>query len=262
MWFWLVISTRPVATSPHRVVAAVVAEGQLERGPAQGVAQQLVAEADAEHRDPAQQVGDVGEWSATGAGSPGPLDRNTPSGWRASTSAAEVDAGHNLDVAEVGELVQDRGLDPEVEGDDAPARRCAGDEVRLGGGDLARRSRAVGSRPPPPRPARSSLAVAGAEGGGHGAVRRRWRVSRRVSMPAMPGSLMSGRKSSSDSLRSPIRATPGQLADDEPPAKGRRLSSSVGVHAVVADVRVGEGDDLPRVGRVGDHLLIARRARC
>ena len=36
------------------------------------------------------------------AGSPGPLDRNTPSGSRASTSAAVVDAGTTSTAAELG----------------------------------------------------------------------------------------------------------------------------------------------------------------
>ena len=44
-----------------------------------------------------------------------------------------------------------------------------------------------------------------------------------------------------------------------PRQNGRRLSSSAGGHAVVADVRVGEGDDLAGVGRVGDDLLVARQ---
>ena len=42
-----------------------------------------------------------------------------------------------------------------------------------------------------------------------------------------------------------------------PRQKGRRLSSSSGGDAVVADVGVGEADHLAGVGRVGDDLLIA-----
>ena len=50
---------RPVPQPLHRVVAAVVAEGELERRPAQGRRHQLVAEADAEDGDVGrQQVAD------------------------------------------------------------------------------------------------------------------------------------------------------------------------------------------------------------
>ena len=78
----------------HRVVGAVVAERQLDRRPAERRRQQLVAEADAEHRHRrAEQLGDDAAAPATQAGSPGPLDRKMPSGSRASTSAAGVVAG-------------------------------------------------------------------------------------------------------------------------------------------------------------------------
>ncbi len=55
----------------------------------------------------------------------------------------------------------------------------------------------------------------------------------------------------------PVRVTPGQLADDDA-ATERPAALVVGVvDAVVADVGVGEGDDLTGVGRVGDDLLVA-----
>ena len=93
LWFWLVISIAPVVRSLHRVVGAVVAERQLDRLAAEGPAEQLVAEADAEHRD----LRRAGRGWLDGVGHlgrvAGPLDRNTPSGSRARTSAAGVDAG-------------------------------------------------------------------------------------------------------------------------------------------------------------------------
>src|SRR5213079_2060210 len=49
----------------------------------------------------------------------------------------------------------------------------------------------------------------------------------------------------------------GQVAHDDAATEGTpALVVGVG-HAVVADVGVGEGDDLAGVGRVGDDLLIA-----
>ena len=65
----------------HRVVGAVVAERQLDGGAAERRRQQLVAEADAEHRHRrAEQLADDAAAPATQAGSPGPLDRKMPSG--------------------------------------------------------------------------------------------------------------------------------------------------------------------------------------
>src|SRR6266550_5086880 len=94
----------------HRMVGAVVPEPQLERLGAERAPEDLVTEADAEHGHLAEEAGDgvgragltgtsprrpatVSAAPATAAGSPGPLDRNTPSGPRASTSAAGVGAG-------------------------------------------------------------------------------------------------------------------------------------------------------------------------
>ena len=94
--------------------------GSLNVSAAERRRQELVAEADAEHRHLAEQAA---RWrrrrSGTGAGSPGPLDRNTPSGSRASTSAAGVDAGTTSTVASRAtrwrRIVR---LDAEVVGDD------------------------------------------------------------------------------------------------------------------------------------------------
>ena len=62
-------------------------------------------------------------------------------------------------------------------------------------------------------------------------------------------------------LAAPARPAAGQVAHDHAAAE-RPPGLEVGqVHAVVPDVRVGEGDDLPGVGRVGDHLLVAGQHR-
>ena len=58
----------------------------------------------------------------------------------------------------------------------------------------------------------------------------------------------------------PVVAVPsGQVADDDSTAERTARLEVAGVHPVVADVRVGEGDDLAGVRRIGDHLLIARQ---
>src|SRR5436190_1890782 len=104
---------------------------------------------------------------ATAAGSPGPLDRNTPSGPRASTSAAGVDPGDAGHVMATQEVVQ-----------------------ALGG--------------------------------------------------------------------APVAGAAGQIADQDAGAERPPALDVLGVHAVVPDVRVREGDHLPGVRRVGEDLLVTR----
>src|SRR5690606_27513292 len=62
-------------------------------------------------------------------------------------------------------------------------------------------------------------------------------------------------------LGSPRGAASGQVAHDDAPAEGPTGLEVGRRHAVVADVGVGKGDDLPGVGRVGDHLLVAGEDR-
>ena len=62
--------------------------------------------------------------------------------------------------------------------------------------------------------------------------------------------------------RAPVRRTPRQVTHDHAPAVRRPRFVVVAVDAVVADVRIGEGDDLTRVRRIGDDLLVAGRAPC
>ena len=83
----------------HRVVGAAVAEAQLERLEAEGPAEQLVAEADPEHR-PASSIARTSSTQAgSAAGSPGPLARTIPSGDAASTSAAGASHGITVTLA-------------------------------------------------------------------------------------------------------------------------------------------------------------------
>ena len=127
-WFWLVIITRPVSRSMHRVVGAVVAELHLDGARAAREAEQLVAEADAEHRhvgleelaDRLDRVvaglriaGAVGEEHAVG------LQRQHLVGRR-------LRRHHGHAAAVVGEQAQDVALDAEVVGDHVQALARAG----------------------------------------------------------------------------------------------------------------------------------------
>ena len=55
--------------------------------------------------------------------------------------------------------------------------------------------------------------------------------------------------------------SPRRLTYDEPSDLGHRGLPILDVHAIVADQRVRHGDELTRVGRIGQNLLIARHAR-
>ena len=86
---------------------------------------------------------------------------------------------------------------------------------------------------------------------------RMWRTRARVSIPSMPRTP----QPSSQSIQPPFGARRVfgvlRLAHDHPASV-----DAVGLHrlrgdAVVPDQRIGEGDDLARVGGVGDRLLVA-----
>jgi len=54
-----------------------------------------------------------------------------------------------------------------------------------------------------------------------------------------------------------VAVAPGEVAHDDAAAEQPAGLEVGGGDAVVADVRRGEGDDLPRIGRIGEHLLVA-----
>ena len=85
---------------------------------------------------------------------------------------------------------------------------------------------------------------------------RRWRVRARVSTPVMPATSCSASHCPKDALRSPTAGQRRQLAHHNA-GEPRRVGLLVGRgDAVVADLRRGEGHDLPAVGGVGGDLLI------
>ena len=81
-------------------------------------------------------------------------------------------------------------------------------------------------------------------------------------MPAMPGHAVAHEHRLEVALGPLVALPAGELADDDAPAERPAGLEVGGVDAVVADVRVGEGDDLAGVARVGDHLLVAATSRC
>ena len=128
-----------------------------------------------------------------------------------------VDGRHDLDRAERGEVAQDRALDAEVVGDDRARRRRLPSCTVYGSarGDLGDEVDAVGARLGRGRGAQRRPPTAVPNAPGIAPVSRSSRVSRRVSMPAMP--LMPKRRSiaSSECLGPLVAVPPGQLAHDD-----------------------------------------------
>ena len=117
------------------------------------------------------------------------------------------------------EVAQDRALDAEVVGDDPERRVLAADGVGLGGGDVGDEVDAVGAGLGAPR--RHVTAVSSVPNApGMAPASRRWRVSRRVSMPAMPGTpwrTQEGRRGSPSAA--PVAVAAGEVAHDDAAAE-------------------------------------------
>ena len=86
---------------------------------------------------------------------------------------------------------------------------------------------------------------------------RRMRVSRRVSMSAIATTPCAAGTPASVCSRAPARRAQRQVADHQAGGVDPRRLLVLGVHAGVADVRVGQRDDLPAVGGIGEDLLVA-----
>ena len=137
-WLWLVICTRPVRQVLDRLVHPAVPEAELVGAQAERPAQDLAAQADAEHRrrrGPARR-GSRPPRSQAAAGSPGPLEKNTPSGRAARISSAVTGRREHGDLAAApGHGPRRGGLDAQVHGRDPVAdRRAVRRGHRVGGG--------------------------------------------------------------------------------------------------------------------------------
>jgi hypothetical protein len=251
------------------VVAAVVAERQLVRDPAQGRRQQLVSQADAEDGHAAQQLTDGLDREAIGeadrGGVAGAVGEEHAVGLHAQHVGRRRDRRDDGDLTQAGEVPEDGPLDAEVVGDD-PARWRLGTtgahagrhRVGPGAGDGGDQVAAVGpgladGGRPQRRPVgaaecarqRTGLAdvpgqAAGVDPGDSGHP-----VPPEVAVEIVAGP--------------PAGAAPGQVPHHDAPAERPSALVVVGVDPVVADVGGREGDDLPGVGRVGDDLLVARQ---
>ena len=247
----------------HGVVAAVVAEGELHGVGAERPAEELVAEADAEHRHVAEQPAD----GVDGVGHRGRVAGAVGEEHAGRLAGEHVGGGgrrrHHLHVEPGGEVAQDRALDAEVVGDHEralPVGQAVG-----GSGVVTWATRSTPSVP-------GSACAAAQQRGLVGDVERPEGAGDGADVADAAGELagvdagdardaVGAQLGVEVGLAAPARPPAGQVAHHHAAAE-RSARLEVGqVHAVVPDVGVGEGDDLPGVGRVGDHLLVAGQHR-
>ncbi len=194
------------------------------------------------------------------AGSPGPLERNTPSGSSASTSSAAVPAGTTVTVPSVVSSCTMVVLTPKsyatIRRPPAAPSPVPGCSLVVAGRDARHQVQAVG-------------AVGGGRGGAQLGFGSRAEGARDRTGPAdvarqSPGVDAGQRRNAVPAQEgleglggAPVRRLAGQVAHHDPPAVRDAGLVVGGVRAVVPDVGAGEGDHLARVGRVRDHLLVA-----
>ena len=253
-----------------------MAEFHLHRLRARRQRQQLVAEADAERRhagvddrrDRADRVGTRLRVART-VRQEDAVGRERERGLRGGFGGHHRQAASALD-----QEPQDVVLDSEVVGDDVKARVAGRPESRsqrpgAGGPVVGRRAahhlREILSRHRRRRlcPCDGMLDPCVA----HGAPARMQpfcapfsrsnRVSFRVSRSAMPTMSWSARYAPRSPAERKFDACRGRSRMTSPAANGRRDSTSSAIHADVADVRIGERDDLPRIARVRQDFLIS-----
>ena len=263
-WFWLVISIRPGGQVLDRVVGAVVAERQLVGLEADRAAEQLVAEADAVHGQLADQLADrvddvverrrvagaVGEEDRVGVVRRGARRRSRCTGAarpsrRAARRLRTIESLTPVSIIAIrGPSAARRALEHR------PARRGVTSRARSrpaidGSAAISSRASRLGERRREHAAAHRALVADVAH------ERARVEVGDRrdpaVGQPVEPA-------------RARRRARPrGRRAARMIAARAWIRSDSIASarDAVVADLRVGEGDQLAGVARVGHRLLVA-----
>ena len=246
-----------VGEASHRMVGPVVAERELPGAGAERQAEHLVAQADPEDGDLAEQAGHHVHHRPQGGGVAGPVGQEHPVGAPGEDVGGRCGRRDHLDVEPPGgELGEDVPLDPEVVGDDVAGAAGADTEgvVRghihpqlpplhspVGGGEV---TQLVG---PPDWPDRRRHRPCGAEPPGEHAG-----VHLADGHDPAIGEVIGQRP-----LCPPARVTPGHRPHHQGgTAAGGGLVVGVG-DTVVPDVGGGHHHHLPGVRGVGDHLLVA-----
>ena len=240
------------------MVGAAVAEPQLERLEPQGAAEQLVAQADPEHRPRLEHGADLGDARRKRGGVARPVGEQDAVGRGGEHVLSPSVPGHDGDPrARLAQEADDRALDAVVEDDDVrplgPLRR---ERLRAG----RARHPAASAWPAISGAARtasrtsSTVAVPVETAARTAPPSRSRRVIARVSIPWRPTTPRSASQSAKP-VRSPGAAfRPSRTITAR--ACGPSDSDAVGLDAVVSDHRLGEGDELAREAGIGDHLLV------
>jgi hypothetical protein len=257
----------------HGLVGAAVAELQLVGLPAEREAEDLVAEADAEHGYLADQSTHLSGLELERLGIPGPIGEEHSIGIARQDFLRGGQRGDDGDAAaHMDETTQDVALDPEVVRHDVETRlgrsvdglrrRASLHRLRPGvgflGGD-ARGQIEAGHRRTASGPC-DQLIVGGAGGGQHAAhdalvsqvAHQRARVDLGNHRDVVGGEELLGVL-----IRAPVAGDGGELAYNQPLDVRPGRFAVLGGRAIVADLRVGEDDDLPGVGGVGEDFLVS-----
>src|SRR5690242_4227362 len=248
----------PRAQVLDRMVRAAVAERELEGLEADRATEQLVAEADSDHGRLADHTADVLDHVVQGprvAGAVGEEDQVRVT--REDLVRRAVARQERHTATPFPELPDDRELDPGIDPDNVRA-------VSL---ELDRHVR--GHRPSEVGSIHGGLGVNAPFGLGLGELHREDPTAHGAAVAAVADQRASVDPADRRDATVPEPVEPAALCG------GRVLAvlsfphdhtagvDAVGLHragrdAVVTDQRVGEGDDLPRVARIGDRLLVSR----
>ena len=256
----------PGGVLDHGDVDAAVAVAHLVGPAAQRPAEDLVAEADAEQRDPPRQhlpgeldgpvgggrvAGAVGEEEAVGPQRQDLLDRGV--------RGQDV----HLDTA-VGEHARGVGLDADVQRGHPVARRAhGGHDVGLRGGDGAVEVGALHRRALPHAVHQFGVVGEGRAGedpGPHGAALAQVAHQRAGVDPRHADHALGAQGVVQGAGGAPVRRRPARVAHHVPGHLDARGLVVLVVPAGVADLRRGLHHDLAVVGRVGQRLLVPGHA--
>ena len=232
----------------------MVAEGQLERVTADGPAEDLVAEANAEDRHLSDEFADRVHRVVHHGRIAGPVRQEHPGGLHREDIGRRRGCGHHGHPAERGEVIDDRELDAEVVGDDVAVTTADG--VRGRRGHLSDEVHTIRAGLGDGRGTQRGH-IGAAEGPAH----RACVAEQPGQAPRVDGGdaadAVARQHRGEMGLGAMIRLPASQIAHDHAPAE-RPAGLEIGERgAVVADVGVGERDDLARVAGVCEDLLIA-----
>ncbi len=269
------------------LIAAAVSELEFEGLSAEGLPEKLVSQADPEHRyTRINQATDLAHDGSKGGGIARSVGKEDAGGFAGEDIRGGRVGGNNADAeAVLSQATQDVVFDPEIVGDngDVGGRKGQSEVAWEGVGGAAALGEAecpaVGISGIPVKgfgmgyltdviAASHGAPGAGAgdgffgvksfggEGAGHGAVDAE-AADEGAGIDALDAwDTVLGEVRGEILIGAPIGDDRAEFADDEPGGMGSEGFHIDLVDAVIADLRIGHGDDLPAVGGVGEDLLI------